>query len=962
MQKELLKLASAQPGDFCAGFRLVKKEAVAALDAELYTLVHEKTRAQLLYLDRADENRTFAISFKTLPENDTGVFHILEHSVLNGSRRYPVKEPFVSLLQSSMQTFLNAMTFGDKTVYPVSSRNEKDLFNLMSVYLDAVFNPLIYERPEIFLQEGWHFEPGETPSYNGVVYSEMKGAFADVDTLMQNEISRLLYPDTSDGFVSGGHPEHIPELSWEQFVATHRRFYHPSNARIFLDGHMQIDEILHYIDGEYLSKYDYCAPDFDFAVQKPTKGEKTICYEAREGEETLAHMAAAKILCTHADVETIYAAKILADYLTGSNEAPLTRAFLERGLAQDISLQIEDGVFQPNLCFLARNTTAEKFAEIRETLAETAHSLVQGGLDREALAAGVERFAFRQREINEPYGVVLALRALDGWLYGDDPLTHIDNAKIFDSLRKKLDSDYYSELLQTMLADADDKVYLYAMPSTSKGREDAQREAERAQAQFAALDETERQRTLEAVASMQRWQQTPDSEEALAALPHLALADVPQEVAPLQTRETKLGGVPVLQVAAQSGGIAYLNLYFDVSDFSMEELRLLNTVASCFGELRTAHYDALALQTKVKAIFGHLNADMAMTAKSGDLHECTPYLHISAAMLEENVPEALALLTELLTNSRYDETGRILETVRQLDYTLKQSMIESGHVLALTKALSAFSAEGACKESLTGEAFVRWFGQFAAKFEQNADTYAGQFVALMTKACAKNRLFAGCCGKLEPAALEALISALPEQPRGARAEMPLPDAAACAVEIPGDVGFTALGHNLYALGERFTGAWAVASSLMTFAYLWNMVRVQGGAYGTGMNVRMNGDMFCYSYRDPDLSGTRSVYAGMADFLQATLAQELPLDDLIIGTVNTTDPLLDPSGVCDVACIRRLKGLTDADIARVRREILTCTPETLAALADTLRAFAEQGKFCAVGNAGSTAFVNAMATL
>ena len=276
MQKELLKLASAQPGNLCSGFRLVKKEPAAALDAVLYTLVHEKTRAQLLYLDRADENRTFAICFKTLPENDTGVFHILEHSVLNGSRRFPVKEPFVSLLQSSMQTFLNALTFGDKTVYPVSSRNEKDLFNLMSVYLDAVFNPLIYEKPEIFLQEGWHFEPGEAPGYNGVVYSEMKGAFADVDTLMQSELSRLLYPDTSDGFVSGGHPEHIPELSWEQFVATHRRFYHPSNARIFLDGHMQIDEILRYIDEEYLSKYDYRAPDFDFSVQKPTTGEKTI--------------------------------------------------------------------------------------------------------------------------------------------------------------------------------------------------------------------------------------------------------------------------------------------------------------------------------------------------------------------------------------------------------------------------------------------------------------------------------------------------------------------------------------------------------------------------------------------------------------------------------------------------------------------------------------------------------------
>lgn len=958
MQKELLRLDAMQPGELCAGFRLVKKEPVASLDGELYTLVHEKTRAQLLYLDRADENRTFAICFKTLPEDDTGVFHILEHSVLNGSRRFPVKEPFVSLLQSSMQTFLNAMTFGDKTVYPVSSRNEKDLFNLMQVYLDAVFDPLLHEKPEIFLQEGWHFETDGAPSYNGVVYSEMKGAFADVDTLMQCELSRLLFPDTSDGFVSGGHPEHIPELSWERFAATHRRFYHPSNARIFLDGHMHVEELMRYIDEAYLSKYDYREPDFDFTVQKPTTGEKTVYYEAREGEETLAHMAAAKLLCPHEDMQTLYAAIVLADYLTGSNEAPLTRALLERGLAQDVSLQIEGGVFQPYFTFLARNTTPEKFAQIRQTLAETARSLVQNGLDREALSAGLERLAFRRREITEPYGVVLALRALNGWLYGDDPLPRIDGTQVLDALREKLDSDYFSELLLTMLGDADDKVYLYALPSTEKGREDAQREAARAQAQYAALSEAERQRSLEIFASMQRWQQSPDSEEALASLPHLTLADVPQEVAPIRTRETVVAGAPVLEIAAQSGGIVYLNLYFDLSDFSLEELRLTVTLVACFGELRTSHYDARTLQTKVKAVFGSLSADLVTAAKSADLHSCTPYLHISAAMLEENAPKALALLTELLTDHRYDETDRILETVRQLDYTMKQNKIERGHVFAMTEALSAFSAEAARKEQLGGESFVRWFGQFAADFEQHPEAYAEKFAALAAKACAKNRLFAGYCGELDAAALASLISALPEQPLGAPVGVTLPDADACAVEIPAAVGFSALGHNLYALGEAFTGAWAVASSLMTFDYLWNMVRVQGGAYGTGMNVRMNGDIFCYSYRDPDLKGTRSVYAGMADFLQNALSQEQPLDDLIIGTVNTTDPLLDPSGVCEAACVRRLKGLTAQDIARVRREILTCTPQTLLALTDTLRAFCERGKLCAVGNAGATAFVTA----
>ena len=313
MQTELLRLRTANIGQTCAGFRLVKKEYVPSKHADLYTLRHEKTQAELLYFDRADENKTFAIAFKTLPEDDTGVFHILEHSVLNGSRRFPVREPFVNLLQSSMQTFLNAMTFPDKTVYPVSSRNDRDFHNLMEVYLDAVFCPAIYEKPQIFMQEGWHYEfdsEDAQPYYNGVVYSEMKGAFSNVDELMETESMRLLFPDNCYGFVSGGHPESIPKLTYEQFIAGHKRFYHPSNSRIFLDGKMDIDEILHYIDAEYLSKYDYRAPDFDFTVQKQVVGEKTVSYSVKPGEEAKAHMVFSKLLCAHDEPEKVLAANV----------------------------------------------------------------------------------------------------------------------------------------------------------------------------------------------------------------------------------------------------------------------------------------------------------------------------------------------------------------------------------------------------------------------------------------------------------------------------------------------------------------------------------------------------------------------------------------------------------------------------------------------------------------------------
>ena len=401
MQTELLRLRTANIGQTCAGFRLVKKEYVPSKHADLYTLRHEKTQAELLYFDRADENKTFAIAFKTLPEDDTGVFHILEHSVLNGSKRFPVREPFVNLLQSSMQTFLNAMTYPDKTVYPVCSRNGRDFHNLMEVYLDAVFCPAIYEKPQIFMQEGWHYEFDSAeaqPYYNGVVYSEMKGAFSSVDELMETESMRLLFPNNCYGFVSGGHPESIPKLTYEQFIAGHKRFYHPSNSRIFLDGKMDIDEILHYIDAEYLSKYDYRAPDFDFLVQQPTAAEKTVSYCVKPGEDAKAHLVFSKVLCRHDEPEKVIAAKVLAKYLTGSNEAPLKRAFLEKGLCQDVSLSVTDGIFQPFVTLSIRNTRQEQFAEAGKCLSDTVREILARGLDKEALLAELERMAFSSRE------------------------------------------------------------------------------------------------------------------------------------------------------------------------------------------------------------------------------------------------------------------------------------------------------------------------------------------------------------------------------------------------------------------------------------------------------------------------------------------------------------------------------------------------------------------------------------
>lgn len=959
MITEKTKLCDLEPGGVTAGFELEKRQYVEAKKATLYTLRHKKCGARLLYFDRADLNKTFAVSFKTLPENDTGVFHILEHSVLNGSEKFPVKEPFVSLLQSSMQTFLNAYTFGDKTMFPVSSRNEQDLFNLMSVYLDAVFRPSIYSMPEIFMQEGWHYEFDEdgSVSYNGVVFSEMKGAYADVERIMGDACDRLMYPDTCYGFSSGGRPESITDLSYEQFIATHKRFYHPSNARFFLDGHMDIDSVLEYIDREYLSHYDYLEPDFDFSEQKPVTGTATVSFEPTEGEELRAHMVMGKLLCRFDEIEKLYAAKMIADYLTGSNEAPLKRAFLENGLAQDVALEINDGIYQPSAALVVLNTAADKFDEIRSFVPETVRRVAENGLDRSALHACIERFAFNCREVTEPYGVELAIKALDGWLYGGDPLLHIDNAKVFDALRNKLDTGYFEALMLEMLADPDDKCYVYALPSKTKLFDDAQREKARCEAEAAAWDDEKRREMMNATQKMQLWQQSQDDEEALSTLPVLELGDVPRDVEPIKTATVDIAGRPALSVEVNSDGIVYLNLYFDVSDFTTEELRLLNLLTSCLGDLRTENLTALELQNKIKSTLGGIAAKVDIISHEGELDSGKPYLLVSASTLRENAQAAMELLSELLLHTCWSETDKIGEIVMQSDYFIKQSLIGNGHSFAMTKALSGFSAEAALREALEGESFARWFADLAASFSGHAEALGEKLAGLAHRAFAANRLFVGFGGEPSISAIESFVKALPESEIGEAAAAPEGAKTDCAVEIPADVGFSALGGNLNTFGGKFSGAWPVLSSLMTYGYLWNAVRVQGGAYGTGMSVRSNGDIFCYSYRDPNLMSSADAFAALPDVLGEMLSEDMPLDDIIIGTVNTTDPLLDPAGQCELSCRRYLRGTTPEFIAKLRHEILDTTAADLRSLIPTLRAYVEHSIFCAVGSHDAVAFVN-----
>lgn len=960
MQTMMTKLTDMQIGEQLFGFELFRKEQIQATGAILYMLRHVKTGAEVLISQRDCENKSFGICFETLPENHTGVFHILEHSVLNGSAKYPVKEPFVVLLQSSMQTFLNAMTFSDKTVYPVSSRNAQDFHNLMSVYMDAVFCPAIYQKPEIFQQEGWHYEmenADTAPTYNGVVFSEMKGAFSSVDSIIGEEAESILFPDTCYRFCSGGNPKYIPDLTYEEFINTHKRFYHPSNAKIFLDGDMESEPILQFIDEEYFSKYDYREKDFAMVEQIPVAVTKQVTYQPAPGEEDRAHLLLSKIMCKFDDYEKIYAMSVLCDYLTATNESPLQRVILEAGLGKEAEAVFNDGIYQPFVMFLVRNTTADKFDTICQTVKTAVADLLDKGLDKKALSASLERLAFRCREVEEPYGLMLGLKALDSWLYGGDPIAHWDTEPIFTALREKLSGNYFEILLQEAFGDPSTMCRLEILPSTTKMEEDAKAEGEKLQGIFNGWDQETREKVCADSAHLVQWQQTPDRPEDMARLPVLNLSDIPQTSPELKTDCQNVGGCEFVTTEVDTHGITYLNLYFSMADLTVEQLQTVKVMTMLLGELPTEHFTATQLQSEVKTWLGKFRSRVEVVSKTGDIQNATPYLVVSGSVLSENVQKGLDLIREILNHTLYNEPERIGEKLAQNDYALQQSLISSGHMYAISKAAAPFSVAGTLTEELEGETFVTWLHQFVESYATKQEPVLKTFESLHKAIVCKSRLVIGAGGELPTEALEGFLSCLPQGEIQGTANRKAEGKQIGKVEIPSTVNYCGIGHNLYAMGLSYTGSAAVLSSMMSYGYLWNAVRVQGGAYGAGMLVRNSGDIQCYSYRDPNPQATVNAFKGMADFLEGFCQSGSPLDSLIIGTVGQTEPLLSPGRACNLGLVRHLSGTTYADICKIRKEILTTTMEDFKKLIPVLRKMAQDGAVCVVGGKEALAFLD-----
>lgn len=945
------------------GFLVRSVRFLPELEAQLVEMEHVKSGARLVWLDRQEENKTFAIAFRTLPEDDTGVFHILEHSVLCGSDKYPVKEPFVELMKSSLQTFLNAFTFPDKTVYPVCSRNDKDFANLVRVYMDAVLHPAIYHKPEIFRQEGWHYELTEDqtePVYKGVVFNEMKGAYADPDARLCHELDRQLFPDTSYRFESGGHPAHIPELTYEQFLEAHRRFYAPSNSYIYLDGQMDAGAILAILD-EYLRDFTRRDDQPQFVRQAPVKNELSRAYyEISPGEprENRARMAWDWVVGeSTACREEGMAVRALADALCGGSEAPLKRCLLSRGLAQDVIMDGIPPVFQTYVMLEVINMDENRADEVERAVREELERLAREGLDHEQLSATLANLEFQYRERDYgrmPQGLGIGLDVMSSWLYGGDPAAYLEVGPLFASLNRKLEEGWFEALLEQVFLKNDHFCRVLMLPSATLGDEERAEEAARLQAARASWTAEDEAALLAQQAALDAWQTSADTPEALAAIPTLQISDIPAKPEDIPTEAGRLGDVPLLRHALPTGGIGYVNLYFDAGDLTGEQLSLASLLCALLGELNTERYSGAQLQKLQRSLTGALS--FKAEDPYGNIHrpeEWRMFLCASFSAVEAKLEKAAELVTEILTGTLFDDLKRIRELLRQCAIQAEQNVSEAGHVCAITRISAGQWVGGAVSEHTRGVSYCQWLKGTEKAFEQRGAALAEELKALCAKLFTTGRLTISVTGAEDAACAALEKTLLAGLPRSERVEL------LCAarpwgvrregIVIPSDVSYAALGGALLAPGVPYCGDLQVMSQAVSLAWLWNAVRVQGGAYGVGLTVGDNGSACYYSYRDPGAARSLGCYRQAADFLTQFAAGAPDLTGMVTGTVAKSDPLLLPGKKGRAADGLYFKGVTYADRCLRREETLSATPEKLSSWAEALRALGERGGVCVIGS-------------
>lgn len=948
-----------------AEYEILDEHRVEDVQSDGFILRHKKSGARIAILSNNDDNKVFYIGFRTPPEDETGVPHIIEHTTLCGSKKFPVKDPFIELAKGSLNTFLNAMTYPDKTVYPVASCNDQDFKNLMDVYLDAVFNPNITKYEEIFKQEGWHYEltgKDDELKINGVVYNEMKGAYSSPDEVLSSQIYRSLFPDNTYSKDSGGNPEYIPKLTYEAYLDFYHKYYHPSNSYIYLYGDMDVVERLEWLDKEYLSLYDYKKVNSEINKQpafdeiKNVEAQYSITMD--DTQENKTYLSYNRVVGDTLD-EMLYQAFDVLDYaLVSSPGAPVKQALIDAGIGDDVYGSYDAGILQPVFSFVAKNANASQADEFESIIENTLREVVKTGINKEALLAGINssEFKFREADFGQfPKGLLFGLNCLDSWLFDDmKPFIHLECLGTFAKLRKAVDTDYFEKLIQEYLLDNTHGSSVTVKPKRGLGNEREEALAKELSDYKASLSDEEIKKLIEDTEHLKKYQEEPSSDEDLRKLPMLTRADMKKNAMPFSNIEDELLDVKVVRHDIESNGIDYISFLFDAGDFAQSELGYLGFFTNALGLVSTEKYSYTDLANATNIYTGGISTGTASHPDIKDRNNFVFKFEVKLKVLEKNLDKALELMEQMLLSSDFTDTKRLGELVAQIKARLQANLSSSGHLVAAMRSMSSFSRYALYQDELKGIAFYRSICHIEKELSESPKNVSDKLAAIAKKLFARNRMLISFTGNNEAygnakPSLEKVIAGFNKMSAiGNQAEVHFNTAKEAFIDAS-QIQYVAKTGDFICEGYEYTGALRLLRIILSYDYLWINVRVKGGAYGCMNTFLRSGESYFVSYRDPNLSDTLDVYDRIPEYIKSFSPDERDMTKYIIGTFSALDTPMNPEAKGSRSLSVYLEGITYEQIQKERNEILNAQPEDIRRLADLVEAVLKKDSICVIGN-------------
>ena len=946
-------------------YEVLKEEDLQDIHSKGWLLKHKKTGARVMLIENSDENKVFNIAFRTPPKNSTGVAHILEHSVLCGSREFPLKDPFVELVKGSLNTFLNAMTYPDKTCYPVASCNDRDFQNLMHVYLDAVFYPNIYKKEEIFRQEGWnyHLEKKEGPlKYNGVVYNEMKGAFSSPDDVLEREIMNSLFPDTTYGCESGGDPVNIPDLSYEEFLDFHRQYYHPSNSFIYLYGNMDMEEKLEFLDSHYLSAFDSLVIDSEIRNQEAFAQvkdiQKSYPVSEDEGEEDNTYLSYNMVVGEAADINLSLAFEVLDYALLSAPGAPLKQALLDAKIGKDIYGSFEDGIKQTYFSIVAKGANLSRKEEFIKVIRDTLTKIAEEGIDKKAVTAGINNYEFRFREADfssYPKGLMYGLDILSSWLYDDTkPFCEVQLLEGFEFLKKALEEGYFEELIRKYLLDNTHGAILSLVPEKGLAAKRDKELEEKLENYRKSLSDEELTRMVENTKALEAYQEAEEAPEALTCIPMLSREDIKKEITGLTNEEHHVEDSLFLYHDVCTNGIGYADLLFEIHDFDVDTVHYLGLLKSVLGAVDTENYTYGELFNEVNARTGGIAYGIEVFDDAQDTDAFRAMFAVRGKALYPEMDFMFSMIREVLTTSKLDDTKRLYEIIARVRSRAQASLASAGHSTAVLRGASYASPMAAFQDEMAGIGYYQFIEKLEKDFDSCKDEIVKNLCKVMEEVLRPENFCVSYTGERES------LDVVKAQAAGIKKVLfngQKPESvkqAPCikkneAFKTSGQVQYVAQNGNFRKKGLEYTGALEILKVILSYDYLWINLRVKGGAYGCMSGFKRNGESFLVSYRDPHLKRTLEVYQGVPDYIRAFEADEREMTKYIIGTISNKDVPRTPQMQGSISKTAYFSNVTEDMLQKERNQILGAQKEDIQKLAALVEAVLSDDQICVVGS-------------